>query len=107
MIAQHYISNGADMTDQKIQYSFAWYQPEQWLKLKQVVEDPSTLDDTYETWRKSAEKAIREFRANGQCVEKVAVKIDLLLIWCESKGVKPDSKARSEYVADLAQQRNK
>jgi hypothetical protein len=95
------------MSKQDIVYSFAWFQPEQWSRLKEVVDDPSSLDDTYEEWRASAEKAISEFRATGQRVQKISIKVSELLIWCESKGYKPDSKARSEYTAALAQARNK
>ena len=53
------------MSDQNVVYSFAWCQPEEWSHLREVVDDPSSLDDTYEEWRAIAEKAISEFRANG------------------------------------------
>ena len=95
------------MREQNVVYSFAWFQPEEWCRLKEVVDDPSSLDDTYEEWRASAEKAISEFRANGQTVQKISIRVSELLIWCESKGYKPDSKARSEYTASMAQGRNK
>ena len=95
------------MSEQNIVYSFAWFQPEEWNRLKEVVEDPSSLDDTYEEWRASAEKAISEFRANGQTVQKISIKVSELLIWCELKGYKPDSEARAEYTASLSQKRNK
>ena len=95
------------MSEQDIVYSFAWFQPEQWSRLKEVVDDPSSLDETYEEWRAAAEKAISEFRATGQIVQKISIKVSDLLIWCESKGYKPDSKARSEYTASLARERNK
>ncbi|EGU60945.1 hypothetical protein VINI7043_02395 [Vibrio nigripulchritudo ATCC 27043] len=87
------------MTEQNVTYSFAWFQPEEWQLLKEAVDDPSTLDDTYEEWRKNAESAIGEFRANGHRVKKVSIKISELLDWCESKGMRPDSKARSEFAA--------
>jgi hypothetical protein len=95
------------MSEQDIIYSFAWFQPEQWSRLKEVVDDPSSLDDTYEEWRADAEKAISEFRANGQAVQKISINVSKLLIWCGSKGYKPDSKARAEYTASLARERNK
>ncbi len=95
------------MSEQKVVYSFVWFQPEEWLRLKEVVEDPSTLDDTYEEWRKSAEKTIGEYRANHQSVKKISIIISELLTWCESKGIKPDSKARAEYAALMAEERSK
>ena len=95
------------MGEQQIVYSFAWFQPEEWQCLKETVEDPSTLDATYQEWRHNAENAIGELRANGEKVHKISIKVRKLLVWCESKGIKPDSKARSEYAASLAQQRSK
>ncbi len=95
------------MTKQKVVYSFAWFQPNEWHHLKEIIDDPSSLDDTYEEWRKNAESAIGELRANGQTVKKISIKISELLTWCESKGIKPDGKARSEYAALLAENRAK
>ncbi|WJG10940.1 hypothetical protein [Aliiglaciecola sp. LCG003] len=83
------------MSKQDIVYSFAWFEPEQWKCLKEVIDDPSSLDDRYEEWRASAEKTISEFRATGQIVQKISIKVSELLIICESEGYKPDSKARS------------
>ncbi|GAC20156.1 hypothetical protein [Paraglaciecola arctica] len=95
------------MREQNIVYSLAWFQPNEWSRLKEVVDDPSSLDDTYEEWRANAEKAISKYRANGQTVQKISIKISELLIWCGSKGYKPDSEARAEYTASLAKERNK
>ena len=94
------------MGEQQIVYSFAWFQPEEWQCLKETVEDPSTLDDTYQEWRNNADNAIGELRANGEKVQKISIKISKLLVWCKSKDIKPDSKARSEYAAFLADQRS-
>ena len=94
------------MDEQQIVYSFVWFQPEEWLCLKETVDDPSTLDNSYQEWRSSAESAIAELRSNGKKVQKISIKISKLLAWCESKGIQPDGKARSEYAAFLAQQRS-
>ncbi|WP_448563327.1 hypothetical protein [Thalassotalea ganghwensis] len=95
------------MSEQQIVYSFAWFQPEEWQKLKETVEDPETLDDTYQEWRHNAETVIKELRTDGHQVKKISIKISKLLDWCDSKGLKPNSKARSEYAAFLAEQRSK
>lgn len=94
------------MNEEKIVYSLAWFQPKEWHQLKAVVDDPSTLDDTYEEWRKNAENVIQEFRKNGKTVKKISIKTDELIAWCKSKYIKPDGKARSEYAALLMQKRN-
>ena len=82
-----------------------WFQPEEWQKLKEVVDDPTTLDDSYVDWKKGADQAIRDFRENGQIVQKISVKIDKLLVWCDTQGLKPNGKVRSQYAAYLAQKK--
>lgn len=92
-------------TEQKVIYTMTWFQPEEWQKLKETVDDPTMLDDSYEDWKKGAEQAIRDFRENGQTVQKVSLKIDKLLAWCNTQDLKPDGKARSQYAAYLVQQK--
>ncbi|ATC95305.1 hypothetical protein [Pseudoalteromonas tunicata] len=91
--------------ENKVIYSMTWFQPEEWQKLKETVDDPTSLDDSYENWKKGAEQAIRDFREKGQTVQKISVKIDKLLAWCNTQGLKPDAKARAQYAAYLAQQK--
>ncbi|MDN3609792.1 hypothetical protein ACFFUP_11335 [Vibrio ostreicida] len=52
------------MSGQKIVYSFAWFEPDEWQKLKETVEDPEALDDSYQEWRQNAENVIRELMAS-------------------------------------------
>ncbi|TEW51222.1 hypothetical protein [Psychromonas algicola] len=95
------------MNEDNVIYSFAWFQPKEWQLLKESVDDPTSLDNSYDEWRRQAESAIGEFRANGKKVKKVSINVSELLTWCESKGLKPDSKARSEFTAFKAEQRAK
>jgi hypothetical protein len=91
--------------EQNVIYTMTWFQPEEWQKLKEVVDDPTTLDDSYVDWKKGADQAIRDFRENGQIVQKISVKIDKLLVWCDTQGLKPNGKVRSQYAAYLAQKK--
>ena len=87
--------------------AFAWYQPDEWHQLKEVVDDPSSLDDTYEEWRINAESSVAEFRANGYLVKKISIKISDLLKWCETEGVPPEGEARATYTTHLARKRDR
>ena len=91
--------------NEKVVYTMTWFQPEEWQKLKQAVDDPTTLDDSYEDWKSGAEQAIRDFRENGQSVQKISVKVDKLLEWCAEQGLRPDGQARSQYATYIAMQR--
>ena len=95
------------MNDQNMVYALAWFQPKEWQVLKETVDDPDSLDDSYDEWRKQANSAIREFHSRGNKVKKVSIKVSELLMWCESKGIKPNSKARAEFTAFKADQRVK
>ncbi len=87
------------MSEQKEVYSFAWYSPEEWQKLKDIVSDPDSLDESYEDWRKAASNSIAQMREQGMEVVKISVKITELIEWCSSRGKEPDSEQRAEFAA--------
>ena len=66
-----------------------------------AVDDPSSLDDTYDDWRKEAELALFELRSEGYDIKKIAIKIDKLLTWCAENDCRPDSESRTEYATHL------
>ena len=77
---------------------FCWYQPDQWERLVEINEDRDELDDCYEDWLKSANKAISEIRAKGIIVKKVKIDLEEFVEWCEEFGHSINSSARSEFV---------
>jgi hypothetical protein len=91
-------------TDKDIHLSLCWFDKEQWEHLAKI--DPDGVDDSYEEWRKEANKAISNFAANGQKVEKVSIKVAELQEWCKNKGIAPNSSARAEFAAMLSQKRH-
>jgi hypothetical protein len=82
-------------------FGLAWWQPEQWSRLKQVSEDSDRLDDTYEEWRKGAHEAIRVMQSQGQIVKKVKINLDKFITWCDEKNIPVNGAARAEYAAYL------
>ena len=87
-----------------IEFAFCWFDKEQWQLLAEI--DQGGVDDTYEEWRNNANDAISKIEKNGQKAIKVSIKVSELQRWCQEKGVKPNSKSRSEYVAILARERD-
>jgi hypothetical protein len=86
--------------------SCAWYSPDAWQRLKAVAADVDDLDDTYDTWSKNAEAALKQLRRQGCGIEPVEVDIDGLLAWCRAAGRPADATARSTYAAHLLKQRH-
>ncbi len=84
----------------------AWYQREQWTHLRELAADADVLEENYDDWVASAERALMTVRAQGLTAERVEVDVDEIAEWCRRAGRQFDSKARSEYVADLMRRRD-
>ena len=95
------------MNEVQQKFGLAWWQADQWARLKEISEDRDNLEDTYEEWRKNAAKTFKEFESSGQNVSKVSINLEELLAWCNEKGVPVNGKYRAEYTAHVIQQRNK
>lgn len=63
-------------------YGMFWSQPEQWDRLIEISEDRDELDDSYDEWRKNANRTIDHLRAKGQKIEKVEIDLEKFLFWC-------------------------
>lgn len=85
--------------------AMCWYNEEQWNILKQL--EPDALDDSFETWRKNANRALQEMTQAGHNIKKVSVKIDVFLRWCEERGVESNAESRSAYAAWKLQNRGR
>lgn len=93
------------MNSDEINIAMCWYKEEQWERLKEIVADPDNIEDTYQQWRKDAEKALSELKTNGVNVKKVLVDTEEMLLWANDQGYKLNGEARSEYAAFLLKRR--
>jgi hypothetical protein len=69
----------------------AWFDPEQWRRLRQLAADPERLEESYEAWVAMAERAIRDLEATGVLIERVPVDTEELVAWCKGQGRPIDS----------------
>jgi len=92
------------MTD-TIHYAFCWYKEEQWERLKEIVTDSESIEDSYAEWKQCAEKSLVELRNNGLHVQKVITDTESLLLWANERNRAIDSAARSEYAIFTLKQR--
>ena len=83
----------------------SWYQPEQWDRLIEISEDRESLDDSYEDWKKNANKTIRDIRSAGKIARKVNINPEDLLAWCNENSLPVNGKSRSEYVTVVMDKR--
>ena len=77
----------------------AWYDREQWKRLRQVAADPDRLEDSYDEWVAMAERVVRELEAEGMLIEKVSVDTEALVAWCNEHDRPIDGAARAEFAA--------
>ena len=87
--------------------AIAWYKPDQWQRLREISEDRDELEETHGEWQNLAEKALKDFAAQGLSVTKATVDTEELLRWCNERGLKVNGKSRSQYASWLLQEMDK
>jgi hypothetical protein len=88
------------MSGSNVITGFAWYRREQWSRLRELASDPDKLDDSYDGWLASAQKALIEMSLAGVSVKRVDVDVDALLRWCQAEDRPIDSAARAAFTAE-------
>ena len=83
--------------------ALCWFDREQWEQLALV--DPEGVDNSYEDWKKGANRAFSNLTANGQKLRKISIRTSDLIKWCQENDQEPNSSARSKYAAMVAQKR--
>lgn len=79
-----------------------WYLPEDFEQIKALMEDGHTLHRTYADWQSAAELGEQSFRAKGGRVYRAVVRPAAFKVWCESRGLKIDAKARNQFASEFA-----
>ena len=96
-----------DSAESNVAVGVAWFDRDQWKRLKEIAPDRGALDDTFEDWERNARRLMAKITADGHRVEAVPVDIDQLLAWCTLQGIAPDGKARASYVTHLLRTRRR
>lgn len=78
--------------------AFCFVSPEDWPEFCRISEDISD-DAPYENWSKKITEMEIAFKEKGVALVRVYTKPADLLAWCQAKGLKVDSPARSQYAA--------
>jgi hypothetical protein len=83
----------------------AWFERDQWERLRDVAADPEILDDSYEEWLEGATQLAEKLKSEGVPIQPVTVFIDALVAWCDEQQLPVDSGARAKYAAALLKSR--
>lgn len=82
----------------------AWFSKEQWPEYCRMMDD--YVDETYEHWLRSAEKAERTCQKAGAVAVRVPFDLAEFELWCVTQKRKKDADARSAYAARKVAQTN-
>ncbi|WP_407530665.1 hypothetical protein [Methylobacterium oryzisoli] len=78
----------------------AWYRPEDYTRLRELMQDADRLPDSYDAWRISAEQVEREVTRSGMAVIRVLITPEEFVAWCKERGVQADATARSRFASE-------
>ena len=92
--------------DSKKVIGIAWYRKEQWILLRQIIEKPNDIENTYEEWLYSAMEFKRTMGTSGLTIEEVDIDIPDVITWCKKQNKPINSKSISEYVANKLKEKD-
>ena len=84
----------------------AWYKKEQWFILRQVIENPNDIENTYAEWLNNAINLRKTLIDSGLTVEEVEIDIQDVISWCKKDNKTINSKNITEYVVFKLMKKN-
>ncbi|NLD53377.1 MAG: hypothetical protein GX652_01780 [Burkholderiaceae bacterium] len=78
----------------------AWYRPERYDRVREVMSDGISFPKTHASWRQKASRMERELGRQGFSPQRVDVDPDEFARWCSVRDVAPDSAARDAFVRE-------
>lgn len=82
----------------------AWYQPEDYHRLRGMMQDAHRLPLNYEGWVISAEQLEREVTRSGVAVIRVRLTPVEFLSWCSARNLTADGAARARFASEAINQ---
>ena len=79
----------------------AWYQENQWARLRDVSTDRDRLEPTFGEWLAVAQARYDALSKKETRVQKVHVDVEDMAAWCRQMGRTVDSEGRTAYVVYL------
>jgi hypothetical protein len=90
------------MSDENVCMGIAWYDPDDYERIRAMCVDCDELQDTYEEWLEDAQRVFDMASARGYLVERVPVRPAHFSAWCRIKGLPMNSRSRSQYAEEFA-----
>lgn len=78
----------------------AYYRKKDWNKFIKMIDDRHSMHENWEDWEQAFQKTKSDLQAKGFKVALVEVNLTDLRNFCNSRGIKNDGSARSQFVKD-------
>lgn len=78
------------------------YRKEDYNEILSLSEDRENMDATWEDWKKSKAKAVKNFKIGGVYPIDIVVIPSELVNYCREQGLKINGKSRSKFIASKA-----
>ncbi|BCX53721.1 hypothetical protein CTYAZ2_33010 [Comamonas testosteroni] len=75
-----------------------WYLEEDFEEIKRLMADSHTLHRTYAEWLQAATFGEEQQRKSGARVIRAVLRPQEFKLWCQSRGLNIDSKARNAFA---------
>jgi hypothetical protein len=82
----------------------AWYQPENFERIRAMYEDGYMLQSTYSEWLATAELGFLHYQSQGINVVKVDIDPEEFPRWCAAQRLRMNSVGRLVYIQFVAEQ---
>ena len=82
----------------------AWYRPDDYDRLREILVDGAKLPASYDMWRISAEQVATTVSQSGVDVVRVTLEPDVFAAWCGARGLTTDGTARARFANEMAEQ---
>lgn len=73
----------------KLRTGMAWFEPQEYARILEIMNYPSDMSRDYDRWREVAENSARSGKRAGRFIVRVVVHPEEFVEWCASKAVQP------------------
>ncbi|TBW39951.1 hypothetical protein EYW49_04585 [Siculibacillus lacustris] len=80
-------------------FGFCWFHRATYARDRGLMTDPEVLFETFDQWLKSARQIEREISARGDKVVRIGFDPTEFLLFCATRGLKPDEQSRAAWAA--------
>lgn len=84
--------------EQKTVIGLPWYSEEEWLATREYCSDHDSFFDSYDQWKREAERAVVVISNMGYEVKLLPIYLETFKGWCNFHRIQPNKHARKRFT---------